>query len=50
MSEYIGKLLLNKHYSREELISLLSVKAGEETDLILRKGLEVKAAHPGRIV
>lgn len=50
MSEYIGKLLLNKQHSREELISLLSVKAGEETDLILRKGLEVKAAHPGRIV
>lgn len=46
----MNDLLFKTCHTREELITLLSAAAGHETDLILQKGLEVKAAHPGRIV
>ncbi len=50
MTARVTKLLNKNQHSFDELVELLSVTSAEETQLILNKGLEVKAAHPGRKV
>jgi len=50
MSESIDELLLKSNHKKEELIRLLSVEPGPETEKVLQAGLRVKAEHPGRIV
>jgi biotin synthase len=50
MSQRIAALLQKTNHTKEELIELLSVKSAQETQLIFDKGLEIKAAHPGRKV
>lgn len=50
MSEQIESLLQKTQHTKDELIRLLSVQSAHETQLVLDKGLEVKAAHPGRKV
>lgn len=50
MSARIVELLEKSKYTFSDLVELLSVTSAEETQLILDKGLQVKAAHPGRKV
>lgn len=50
MNDALTQILSKTAHSREELIQLLSAEPGNETDIILQKGLEVKAAYPGRKV
>lgn len=46
----IQELLQKEKHSKSELISLLSAKPGEDTNLILDQGLAVKTKFPGRNV